>query len=184
MNNIPTASFPESEENKDERRSKPTPCFTIDVPIVLPDGRVGTIPGVTSESRFSSLLEDNSLDNVINSGIHLGSIVDNEGRQLLSDIEISEVYQEKQPAIVFLDYISPAYSEQSSEPSVLDVSSSTIPELPALQIPASLNQALPASFKMGLPSPGILPPEAIQNNPYIIRAKDVDIASLISEYSS
>ena len=177
MNNNSPVYFPDDKESGDKSREKSVPCFYADIEIDLPDGRSGIIHNVPSEADYACLFKDSSIDSIISNGIHLGSIVDKDGTQLLSDTEIEEIYHEKRPAIFWKIFTPPAYSGQSS----LDEVPNNLIESPASpQLPVVSNKALPARFIAGLPSPGILPPEVAPENPYMVAAKDVDIPSIIS----
>jgi len=182
MHNNPTISFPE-DEHEDNKEQELRLAFTFDIEVNLPDGSTGKVSGITAGDSYEGPSKDATVEDLMQNGIPLEIIKNEAGEQALSNKDISDIYKENMPALIFTNYFTPENISPTFkvliEGSIGDMAQDSNSGRTIPLSPVPIKRIFPAVPKTELPARGIVPPENRQENPYIIRNIDDDISLII-----
>ena len=182
MNNTVGIFFPE-DGNKDSNEQELRHAFEMDVDVPLPDGITGKVSGVKAGDIYEGPSKGASIEDLMKAGIPLEAVKKEGGEQAFTNQEITSIYSKNRPAFINLNYLDeevlcPSF-RSLREDSAENIALSKIPssKVPAPALP--LNKSLSDIVRSVPASKGIVPPEPVQENPFIITNTDNDAAIII-----
>ena len=176
MDNKTITAFPE-EENTNNTKQEMIPTFVFDLEVILPNGTTGKVSGVSAGDLYEGPTKNASLKDLMENGIPLESIKAENGEQALSNKEIANTYEKSIPCFVDMNYInqadiSPTIERLLNGNTGNEVLINTAKAAPQLPVPRKIERILPTISKIELPAKGIVPPDNVTDNPYILEDRD------------